>query len=179
MANISAQAVKASTLKAATRVLFGMASTKAPAGTWLAIAATVPMLKRQADRGLRPALRGEIDRNEGSKSGLNVGDEQIEPVERLAGRGAWPGTLCGRVPVLGLRAAARWSAGWATRRRFDLGRAVHTITCSAMAARSAAPQGSPQARLDGAWQRAPTSVPSMPADARLGGTQAWLAPVWR
>ena len=44
MANISAQAVKVSTLNAATRVLFGMASTSAPAGTWLAMAATVPTL---------------------------------------------------------------------------------------------------------------------------------------
>ena len=37
--------MNASTLNAATRVLFGIASTTAPAGTWLAIAVTVPMLK--------------------------------------------------------------------------------------------------------------------------------------
>src|ERR1700730_1425480 len=41
---MSAQAVNARTLKVATRVLFGIASTSAPAGTWLAIAAMVPML---------------------------------------------------------------------------------------------------------------------------------------
>src|ERR1700737_3046676 len=41
---MSAQAVNARTLNAATRVLFGIASTSAPAGTWLAIAAIVPML---------------------------------------------------------------------------------------------------------------------------------------
>ncbi len=45
MANINAHAVNDSTLNAATRVLFGIASTNAPAGTWLAIAAMVPMLK--------------------------------------------------------------------------------------------------------------------------------------
>jgi len=39
-----AQPVNASTLNAATRVLLGMASTSAPAGTWLAMAATVPTL---------------------------------------------------------------------------------------------------------------------------------------
>jgi len=42
---MSAQPVNARTLNAATRVLFGIASTTAPAGTWLAIAATVPMLR--------------------------------------------------------------------------------------------------------------------------------------
>ncbi len=43
-ANINALAVNTSTLNAATRVLFSMASTRAPAGTWLAIELTVPML---------------------------------------------------------------------------------------------------------------------------------------
>ena len=42
MANISALAVNTSTLNAATRVLLRIASTKAPAGTWLAIELTVP-----------------------------------------------------------------------------------------------------------------------------------------
>jgi len=41
---MSAQPVNARTLNAATRVLFGIASTSAPAGTWLAMAVTVPML---------------------------------------------------------------------------------------------------------------------------------------
>ncbi len=44
MANISALTVNTSTLNAATRVLFGIRSTSAPAGTWLAIELTVPML---------------------------------------------------------------------------------------------------------------------------------------
>jgi hypothetical protein len=44
MANISALMVKVMTLKAATRVLLGIASTKAPAGTWLAMELMVPML---------------------------------------------------------------------------------------------------------------------------------------
>ena len=39
---MSALAVKTSTLNAATRVLLRMASTSAPAGTWLAIELTVP-----------------------------------------------------------------------------------------------------------------------------------------
>ena len=43
MANISALAVNTSTLNAAIRVLFLIASTNAPAGTWLAMELTVPM----------------------------------------------------------------------------------------------------------------------------------------
>ena len=43
MANISALAVNTSTLNAAMRVLFVIASTSAPAGTWLAMELTVPM----------------------------------------------------------------------------------------------------------------------------------------
>lgn len=43
-ANIRALMVNTITLKAATRVLFGIASTNAPAGTWLAMELMVPML---------------------------------------------------------------------------------------------------------------------------------------
>ena len=34
--------------------------------------------KRKADRGLRPALRRQINGNEGAEAGLDVGDEEID-----------------------------------------------------------------------------------------------------
>ncbi len=57
------------------------ASTSAPPGI-CPISETKPAADRhEADIDLRPALRGEIDRDERPESGLHVGDEKNEPVE--------------------------------------------------------------------------------------------------
>ena len=57
MVKSRALAVKARMLKTATRVLRRMASTSAPAGTWLAMAVTVPMLSATPmDVWVQPAV---------------------------------------------------------------------------------------------------------------------------
>ena len=65
-------------LKKPTRVLLRMASTSAPAGTWLAMAVIVPRLRAKPIAGLRPALGGQIDGDEGTEAGLDIGDEEVE-----------------------------------------------------------------------------------------------------
>ena len=104
MANMSALAVNTSTLNAATRVLLRMASTRAPAGTWLAIELTVPTESATPMAVCVQLWPAEIDRDERTEPGLNVGDEQIEPVEPAARRrilavagGAVAGTRRGRL----------------------------------------------------------------------------------
>ena len=42
--------------------------------------------ERDADGGLRPTLAAEVDRYERPEAGLNVGDEQIEPIQAAARR---------------------------------------------------------------------------------------------
>ena len=56
--------------------------------------------QREADRGLRPALGRQIDRDERAEAGLYVGDEEIEPVEAAAGgRGRGPSAGSGSLPA--------------------------------------------------------------------------------
>jgi hypothetical protein len=43
--------------------------------------------QNEPDIELGPSLRGEIDRDEGSKAGLYIGDKKDEPIE--AAQAAW------------------------------------------------------------------------------------------
>jgi hypothetical protein len=39
--------------------------------------------QNEADIDLRPLLRCQIDGNEGAKAGLDIGDEENEPIETM------------------------------------------------------------------------------------------------
>ncbi len=40
-----------------------------------------PEAEGKTDRGLRPALRRQVDGNERAETGLNIGNEEVEPIE--------------------------------------------------------------------------------------------------
>ena len=78
--------------------------------------------QREADGGQRPALGGEVDRDEGPETGLDVGDEEVEPGERAFSRVCGPRPSahvrgCARLPgrvhagLLPVARASPWSAG--------------------------------------------------------------------
>ena len=72
-------------LTAATMLLRRAASTSAPAGTWLAMEVAVPRLRAKPIARLRPALRRQIDDDERAEAGLDIGDEEVEPVQPALG----------------------------------------------------------------------------------------------
>ena len=90
------------------------------------------MDKRHPDGGLRPALAAQIDGDEGAEAGLDVGNEQIEPIEtasrggvnRLGARrfGCRPREASAHFFVLAASAASVRAAsggGMSTRGRFE------------------------------------------------------------
>ena len=70
--------------------LEGTVSTSQPPGSWLTRPGDTSDRQHQADIGLVPLLRGEIDRQERPEPRLHVGNEEREPIEApltLPGRG--------------------------------------------------------------------------------------------
>ena len=84
MAKSKALRQKATMLKKPTRALLRAASTSAPAGSWLAIAVKRAEAEGEADGRVGPALGGQIDGDEGTETGLDIGDEEIEQIERAS-----------------------------------------------------------------------------------------------
>ena len=81
----------------------------APPGIW-PISATRPRSTDQSDIDLRPFLRRQIDRNEWSKAGLDVGDKEDEPVE--AALALFDGGGARAIPAAAVtcRRVHRWTA---------------------------------------------------------------------
>src|SRR6185437_15739856 len=53
--------------------------------------------EQQADHALRPAVGDQIDGDERTESGLDIGDEEVEPIERALTLIRWCGiVLCQR-----------------------------------------------------------------------------------
>src|ERR1700683_1395872 len=77
----------AATAKPATRRSERAASTIAPPGTQPHDPAD---RQHKTDLALRPFLGGQVDRDEGAKSGLHIGEEKDEPVETAQALGRRP-----------------------------------------------------------------------------------------
>ena len=69
------------TASMAARRLERAASTIQPPGTWHSETCDAADREHQADIDLGPFLRRQVDRQEGAKARLQVGDEEGEPVE--------------------------------------------------------------------------------------------------
>ena len=65
--------------------LSSMASTSAPAGIWLTRLQIGADGESEADFSGRPAVLGQVDRDERTEAGLHIGHEEVQPVETAAG----------------------------------------------------------------------------------------------
>jgi len=97
-----------------------IASTSAPPGIWQASATSPPAVNTSPMSKLRPGLRGQIDRHEGTEAGLDVGEEEGEPVEAARARARHRIAGCGRGLLRGRRRHKLGAAAQAGRRQIPM-----------------------------------------------------------